>query len=89
MRERKEWRSVIQLNLIRSVIAIMETLRVQMDAPSPALTDHDTKPFQPSEKIQMLLLKLGPLRALEQEMKAPFGAASEEIRADDGAYCLL
>jgi guanine nucleotide-binding protein subunit alpha len=93
VRERTGWRSVIQLNLIRSIIAIMETLRAQTDkggAASPlprgdrdSPVGDDTIPFRPSEKIQMLLLKLGPLRALEKEMKAPFGAASEEIRADD------
>lgn len=95
MQERTAWRSVIQLNLLQSVLTIVDTVRTELDndpvsfngvvgstEDSNAATAQ--RSIQLSESIRMLLLRLGPLRMVETELKLRLGAASEEIREPDG-----
>lgn len=93
VQERAAWRSVIQLNLLQSVLTIVDTVRAELDDPvsfkgvvgsqedSNASTSQSSIQF--SESIRMLLLRLGPLRMVETELKSRLGAASEEVRAPD------
>lgn len=93
--ERAAWRSVIQLNLLRSVLTIVDTARTELDndpvfskgvveskEDSDAATTQGS--VQLSESIRKLLLRLGPLRMVETELKLRLGAASDEVRAEDG-----
>ena len=133
--ERASWRAVIQLNLIRSIITIVETLQAEMDgepldrpaSPSTPATPSiagpiSSRPNTPSSshndpsssflasktsieslsrtnslsrthktslstvlngKHQLLKLRLGPLRRVEQDLKRQLGEGADEEQ--DGA----
>ncbi|KAF8224509.1 G-alpha-domain-containing protein [Tricholoma matsutake] len=93
--ERASWRTVIQLNLIRSIITIVETLQVEMDSSvddsilwssgdsnGSDAEDVSSLPMQLTEKHQLLKLRLGPLRRVEADLKKRLGSGTEEIVAD-------
>ncbi|KAM6492797.1 guanine nucleotide-binding protein alpha subunit [Amanita muscaria] len=94
VRERAGWRSVIQLNIIRSILTIVDTLRDEIhtteqdfftpydDSDLSSLSDSDEDPIHLSDKVQMLLLRLSPLRTVEKELKQRLGAGTDEVRAD-------
>lgn len=90
MAERTAWRAIIQLNLIRSVISILEALHAEMNGTPIVNSDGDdeinerdasstTPPIQLSEKHQLLKLRLTPLRRVEADLKKRVGAEAEEI----------
>jgi len=90
--ERAAWRSVIHLNLIRSVLIIVDTVQAELDNDRVSLRESKKDPDAPSaaqssvqlsETIRMLLLRLGPLRTVETELKLRLGAASEEVREEN------
>ncbi|RDB20287.1 Guanine nucleotide-binding protein alpha-4 subunit [Hypsizygus marmoreus] len=98
--ERASWRAVIQLNLIRSIITIVETLQAEMDG-TPLIEDlprasSDTfdsasppqpgqsLPYRLNEKHQLLKLRLGPLRRVEADLKRRLGAGTEEVVGGGG-----
>jgi len=102
--ERASWRSVIQLNLVRSILTIVETLQAEMAGDCPDEPDSSPlpngRPYSPaspsaftnaddiiplyglssllSDKHQLLKLRLGPLRRVEQDLKRRFGAQADE-----------
>ena len=102
--ERASWRAVVQLNLLRSIIAILETLQAELDgAPvtSRALsaldmnvdallrTSLDTISAEAeaasqflstpmTDKHHILMIRLGPLKRVEANLKRRLGAASVE-----------
>jgi hypothetical protein len=91
--ERAAWRSVIQLNLIRSVLTIVDTVQAELDNDRVSLKGSKKDPDAPSaaqssvqlsETIRTLLLRLGPLRMVETELRLRLGAASEEVREENG-----
>ncbi|PFH46759.1 hypothetical protein AMATHDRAFT_50812 [Amanita thiersii Skay4041] len=142
--ERLGWRSVIQLNLIRSILTIVRALQAeannepiitpdmtrlaadidapdtepeietatayeyeQLPEPSWSLTSFSSSahavaglagtsagasssaissvPQIPlTEKHHMLVMRLGPLKSIEAELKRRLGAGTEEVRAEDG-----
>ncbi|KIL64804.1 hypothetical protein M378DRAFT_11161 [Amanita muscaria Koide BX008] len=94
VRERAGWRSVIQLNIIRSILTIVDTLRDEIhnteqdfftpydDSDLSSLSDSDEDPIHLTDKVQMLLLRLSPLRTVEKELKQRLGAGTDEVRAD-------
>lgn len=89
--ERASWRAVIQLNLVRSIITIVETLQIEMDTPKDdnaarrwSLSDasHGDEPLLSvplTNKHQLLKLRLGPLRRVQADLKKQLGAGTEEI----------
>ena len=112
--ERASWRSVIQLNLVRSILTIVETLQAEMagDCPdepdsSPLSNGRHYSPASSSaltnansnddiiplyglsslltDKHQLLKLRLGPLRRVEQDLKRRFGAQADE---DDDSHSI-
>jgi len=93
VQERAAWRSVIHLNLIRSVLTIVDTAQAELDNDRVSLRGSKKDPDAPSaaqssvqlsETIRMLLLRLGPLRTVETELRLRLGAASEEVREENG-----
>ena len=91
--ERLSWRSVIQLNVIRSIVSIVETIQLEMIGTRSSITlseiEDDTEkeeadegpPIQFSDKHHLLKLRLGPLRRVEEDLRRRLGAGSEELQA--------
>jgi guanine nucleotide-binding protein alpha-1 subunit len=94
--ERASWRAVIQLNLVRSIITIVETLQSEMDSlkdgdrKSLTSTDENTSdgeevhtlPVPLTDRHQLLTLRLDPLRRVEADLKKRLGSGTEEIVSD-------
>ncbi|KAI0944664.1 hypothetical protein AcW1_002324 [Taiwanofungus camphoratus] len=91
--ERKSWRTIIQLNLIRNVNTILDLLSEEMSGPSAvAIADSDASDGEeeteaPSssntslrftEHHALLKLRLAPLRRLQQDLEYSIGASSGE-----------
>src|ERR1700722_15436903 len=96
-KERTSWRVVIQLNLLRSIIRILDALRAEMDGERPDTSstleggeedrsdDHHRKSSLVfSDKHQLLILRLAPLRKVDLDLKRLLGAGSEEVRPSSG-----
>ncbi|KAM6493961.1 hypothetical protein JOM56_010322 [Amanita muscaria] len=52
------------------------------DSDLSSLSDSDEDPIHLTDKVQMLLLRLSPLRTVEKELKQRLGAGTDEVRAD-------
>ena len=77
--ERSSWRAIIQLNLIRSIVNLLDLLGDSLtgsalDSPSVPLT----------EKHRLLRLRLVPLRGVQQDLQRRLGAASVEESYNPG-----
>ena len=91
------WRSVIQLNVIRSTVSIVETIRLEMISTRSSITlskvEDDTEkeepdkgpPIQFSDKHHLLKLRLGPLRRVKENLRRRLGASSEELQANNAS----
>ncbi|KAF9467708.1 heterotrimeric G protein alpha subunit [Collybia nuda] len=87
-KERDGWRSVVQLNIVRSIITILGVVDAEMngevleseDEEEGGMTGdaHETVKF--SDKHQMLMIRLAPLRGVEAELKRRLGAGTEPIQ---------
>lgn len=95
--ERASWRAVIQLNIIRSVVTILETLEAEMDDPTDDEFMEDASgcsipgsqpPVPLTEKHQLLKLRLGPLRRVETDLRRRLGAGADEESAVEGTEVL-
>ncbi|KIJ63005.1 hypothetical protein HYDPIDRAFT_134688 [Hydnomerulius pinastri MD-312] len=73
--ERASWRTVIQLNLVRSVNTILEAL--QREITDTEDTD-DTMTF--TDKHHLLRVRLRPLRGVESDLKRLLGARPDEVQ---------
>lgn len=85
-KERASWRAVIQLNLIRSIITIVETLQIEMDGDPPVESEDDSSSLDNismtlTDKHHKLKLRLEPLRLVEADLKRFLGAGTEEIQS--------
>ncbi|CAA7269764.1 unnamed protein product [Cyclocybe aegerita] len=98
--ERTSWRSVIQLNVIRSIITIVEILQAEMDGDpidsstptTPAEAPALNSPTQVlstllTDKHQLLKLRLGPLRRVETDLRKRLGQGA--VEETDGAAAEL
>lgn len=91
--ELASWRTVIQLNLIRSIITILDTLQsenaVEEDdsySPRPSFSSSvESTPdsLSPTQAHQLLALRLSPLRQVEVDLKRRLGAGSTEVDDTD------
>lgn len=83
--ERTGWRAVVQLNVIRSIILILEIMEAEMSGNVPLDEDETPRRFSDSaadvftDKHRMLLIRLAPLRGVEAELKRRLGAGAEPI----------
>ncbi|KAI6131403.1 guanine nucleotide binding protein, alpha subunit [Pisolithus croceorrhizus] len=69
--ERTSWRTVIQLNLVRSVNAILDAVK------DPDADDGSRISF--TERHQLLAIRLSPLRRVEEDLKRLLGAAAKPV----------
>ncbi|KAG6835896.1 hypothetical protein H0H93_013570 [Arthromyces matolae] len=112
--ERQSWRAVIQLNLIRSVLTIIDTIQAEINGeplqqfisarpltirvdngphaspPRPSVDSEfmDSETFDDddvlesprlTDKHELLMRRLGPLRRVEADLKRRLGAGTEEV----------
>jgi len=82
--ERSSWRAIIQLNLIRTVVALLDFI-------GEALADsyYDASPFPLTEKHRLLRLRLAPLRGVQQDLQRRLGAAAVEETNNPGSGGVL
>ncbi|KAF9237712.1 guanine nucleotide binding protein, alpha subunit [Melanogaster broomeanus] len=72
VQERASWRTVIQLNFVRSVNKILEALQREIDE------EDEEYVFPLSDKHHRLRLRLRPLRGIESDLKRLLGAKFDE-----------
>lgn len=92
--ERTGWRAVIQLNIIRSIILILQIMEAEMSGNNGAFEgDEDeieivSRRHRDSnssgadaftDKHRMLLIRLAPLRGVEADLKRRLGAGAEPV----------
>lgn len=73
VQERASWRTVLQLNLVRSVNAILDALQDAFDDDD----EEDALPF--TDKHHLLRLRLRPLRGVEGDLKRLLGVKAEDM----------
>ncbi len=80
--ERSGWRAVVQLNIVRSIIAVLGVVEAELNGDSAIVEfddDEDTSYEIPkfSDAHQLLMIRLAPLRNVEADLKRRLGSASE------------
>jgi guanine nucleotide-binding protein alpha-1 subunit len=73
-RERLSWRAVIQLNLIRSIVTILDLVQGALDniaSAPPSIANNVTS-------LQVLLLRLKPLRTVKKDLMQALGRGARE-----------
>ncbi|KAH9977002.1 guanine nucleotide binding protein, alpha subunit [Russula compacta] len=76
LEERSSWRAIIQLNLIRSIVTLLDLI-------GETLAHSSNKPPIPlSEKHRLLCLRLAPLRGVQQDLQRRLGSAAVEVSSD-------
>lgn len=87
-RERNGWRSVVQLNVVRSIITILNVIEAEMNGHAPADSDDDQVALNGDNKVevlkftdhhQLLMIRLAPLLGIETELRHRLGAGSEQV----------
>ncbi|KAH9474745.1 Guanine nucleotide-binding protein alpha-4 subunit [Psilocybe cubensis] len=88
-RERNGWRSVVQLNIVRSIITILKVIEAEMNGDVPLDSDEDdltvpddangVEPVKFSDRHQLLMIRLAPLHGVEAELKRRLGAGTEPL----------
>ena len=92
--ERKGWRAVVQLNVVRPITTILRVLEAEMNGDSPVDSEDDQtsasqdssdeESFKFTDRHQLLMIRLAPLLGVEGELKRRLGAGSEHARAAAG-----
>ncbi|KAJ6591120.1 heterotrimeric G protein alpha subunit [Mycena vulgaris] len=83
--ERAGWRAVVQLNIIRSIILILEIIEAEMSGNVPLEEDEAPRRFSDSaadvfsDKHRLLMIRLAPLRGVEADLKRRLGAGAEPV----------
>jgi hypothetical protein len=88
-KERDGWRSVVQLNIVRSITTIIGVVEAEMNGDITADSEEDDDETQAgdggemvkfTDKHQMLMIRLAPLRAVEAELKHRLGAGTDPVQ---------
>ncbi|TFL01561.1 heterotrimeric G protein alpha subunit [Pterulicium gracile] len=81
-RERRSWKAVVQLNLIRNVLSILFAVQAEMN--SELVSEYPSSSSSPiirfTDKHQLLVMRLAPLRQTEADLQRRLGAGAEEFR---------
>ncbi|KAJ7135441.1 heterotrimeric G protein alpha subunit [Mycena crocata] len=83
--ERTGWRAVVQLNIIRSIILILEIIEGEMSGNVPLEEDEAPRRFSDTaadvftDKHRLLMIRLAPLRGVEADLKRRLGAGAEPV----------
>ena len=84
-KERDGWRSVVQLNVVRSIITIQKVIEAEMNGDVPADSEDDQPSFDEAneaevlkftDRHQLLMIRLAPLLGVEAELKHRLGEGS-------------
>jgi len=89
--ERDGWRVVVQLNLVRSIMMIIQVVEAELGG-DPYPVDEESESAQVedgleegavefSDQHRLLMIRLAPLRAVEAELKHRLGAGAEPVQA--------
>jgi G-protein alpha subunit len=84
LEERSSWRAIIQLNLIRSVVTLLDLLGEALTHPASNITSVSL-----TEKHRLLRLRLAPLRGVQQDLQHRLGAASIEESNNPGSGAVM
>jgi guanine nucleotide-binding protein subunit alpha len=85
-KERNGWRGVVQLNVVRSITTILDSMESEMNIDpaqeldgeaTPLVESMDDEEFKFDETHSSLLTRLAPLRAVETLLKRRLGPGSE------------
>lgn len=89
--ERSGWRAVVQLNIVRSIMTILDVVEAELngeaaeesDEEPVILASEEREPSTPkfSDFHQLLMIRLAPLRNIEIDLKRRFGAAAEPAQS--------
>ncbi|KAH9017575.1 guanine nucleotide binding protein, alpha subunit [Lactarius hengduanensis] len=82
LEERSSWRAIIQLNLIRSIVTVLDLLGDALVG--PALDSPSALSMPLTEKHRLLRLRLAPLRGVQQDLQRRLGAAAIEESYNPG-----
>jgi guanine nucleotide-binding protein subunit alpha len=82
LEERSSWRAIIQLNLIRSIVTLLDLLGDALSG--PALDSPSALSMLLTEKHRLLRLRLAPLRGVQQDLQRRLGAAAVEETYNPG-----
>ena len=88
-KERNGWRSVVQLNLVRSIITILKVIEAEINGDTPVDSEDDeshvvneqgdVEPMKFNDRHQLLMIRLAPLYGVEAELKRRLGAGTEPL----------
>ena len=87
-KERNGWRSVVQLNVVRSIITIQKIIEAEMNGDVPADSEDDQPYLNEANEVealkftdrhQLLMIRLAPLLGIEAELKHRLGAGAEPV----------
>ncbi|KIM41553.1 hypothetical protein M413DRAFT_11089 [Hebeloma cylindrosporum] len=86
-RERAGWRSVVQLNVIRSIITILRVIEAEINGDVPldsedevaSSSEVDDADAKFTDRHQLLIIRLAPLNGVEAELKRRLGAGSDPL----------
>lgn len=92
-RERSGWRAVVQLNIVRSIITILGVVEAELSGETSDFSDDSDVPESSTTPIkhnnghvpiakftdrhQLLMIRLAPLRGVEADLKRRLGAGTE------------
>jgi len=84
-KERNGWRAVVQLNIVRSIMTILEAVEAEMRGQPAQECDEeitqvdleDDEVLQFDETHSLLMIRLAPLRAVETLLKRRLGSEAE------------
>jgi hypothetical protein len=86
--ERNGWRSVVQLNVVRSIITILKVVEAEMNGDVPADSEDDQLSFDEANEVevlkftdrhQLLMIRLAPLLGVEAELKHRLGEGTLSV----------
>ena len=86
-KERNGWRSVVQLNVVRSIITIQKVIEAELNGDVPADSEDDQPYFDEAndevlkftDRHQLLMIRLAPLLGVEAELKHRLGEATLSV----------
>lgn len=81
-RERNSWRSVVQLNIVRSILTILRVIEAALSGEAPVDSDEDDvsdEDMRFTDRHQLLRIRLAPLEAVEAELKHRLGAGTSPL----------
>ena len=87
-KERNGWRSVVQLNVVRSIITIQKVIEAEMNGDVLADSEDDQPTFDEANEVevlkftdrhQLLMIRLAPLLGVEAELKHRLGEGALSV----------